>query len=160
MSVSHDTRGSSREARVLPGDLGASGGAAPLGGDMAAAGAEGGSEESARESEAWAAAVPPVRTFSRPLHDEYHLKTHRHKSQPASLTLPVLLQEWVPIIRCDMMTQRKMKAQPPLSDAYLHGMPAKRRKVIGSAADSHASITFCHQFPNCLSVPLSVCRRG
>lgn len=96
MSVSHDTRGSSREARVLPGDLGASGGAAPLGGDMAAAGAEGGSEESARESEAWAAAVPP---------------------------------EWVPIIRCDMMTQRKMKAQPPLSDAYLHGMPAKRRKT-------------------------------
>uniref|UniRef100_A0A8C2ZC72 BCL2-associated athanogene 6 n=1 Tax=Cyclopterus lumpus TaxID=8103 RepID=A0A8C2ZC72_CYCLU len=59
----------------------------------------GGSEESARESETWAAAVPP---------------------------------EWVPIIRCDMMTQRKMKAQPPLSDAYLHGMPAKRRKVIGS----------------------------
>uniref|UniRef100_A0A3Q3FN06 BCL2-associated athanogene 6 n=1 Tax=Labrus bergylta TaxID=56723 RepID=A0A3Q3FN06_9LABR len=84
MSVSHDTRASSRETRVLPGDL---------------AGAEGGSEESPRESEAWAAAVPP---------------------------------EWVPIIRCDMMTQRKMKAQPPLSDAYLHGMPAKRRKVIRS----------------------------
>uniref|UniRef100_A0A8D3C8I1 BCL2-associated athanogene 6 n=1 Tax=Scophthalmus maximus TaxID=52904 RepID=A0A8D3C8I1_SCOMX len=70
--------------------------AAPLGGDMAAAGAEGGSEESAGESEAWAAAVPP---------------------------------EWVPIIRCDMITQRKMKAQPPLSDAYLQGMPAKRRKT-------------------------------
>ncbi|TKS82490.1 Large proline-rich protein BAG6 [Collichthys lucidus] len=96
MSVSHDTRAASREARVLPGELGASGGAAPLGGDMAAAGAEGVSEESARESEAWAAAVPP---------------------------------EWVPIIRCDMITQRKMKAQPPLSDAYLHGMPAKRRKT-------------------------------
>ncbi|XP_068425338.1 large proline-rich protein BAG6 isoform X6 [Clinocottus analis] len=94
MSVSHDTRPLSRETRA--GDLGASGGAAPLGGDMAAAGAEGGSEESARESETWAAAVPP---------------------------------EWVPIIRCDMMTQRKMKAQPPLSDAYLHGMPAKRRKT-------------------------------
>uniref|UniRef100_A0A8C9X9F9 BCL2-associated athanogene 6 n=1 Tax=Sander lucioperca TaxID=283035 RepID=A0A8C9X9F9_SANLU len=99
MSVSHNTRASSRETRVLPGDLGASGGAAPLGGDMAAAGAEGGSDESPRESEAWAAAVPP---------------------------------EWVPIIRCDMMTQRKMKAQPPLSDAYLQGMPAKRRKVIRS----------------------------
>ncbi|XP_024917459.1 large proline-rich protein BAG6-like [Cynoglossus semilaevis] len=28
-----------------------------------------------------------------------------------------------------MMTQRKMKAQPPLSDAYLQGMPAKRRKT-------------------------------
>lgn len=38
-------------------------------------------------------------------------------------------QEWVPIIRHDMLTQRKIKAQPPLSDAYLHGMPAKRRKV-------------------------------
>lgn len=68
MSVSRDTRASSREARVLPGDLGASGGAAPLGGDMAVAGAEGGSEESARESETWAAAVPPVRahTVSKP----------------------------------------------------------------------------------------------
>ncbi|KAI3361319.1 hypothetical protein L3Q82_013492, partial [Scortum barcoo] len=60
MSVSPDTRASSRETRALPGDRGASGGAAPLGGDMAAAGAEGGSEESARESEAWAAAVPPT----------------------------------------------------------------------------------------------------
>lgn len=48
----------------------------------------------------------------------------------------IVLQEWVPIIRCDMMTQRKMKAQPPLSDAYLHGMPAKRRKVIRSALTS------------------------
>lgn len=61
MSVSPSTRTSSRETRVLPGDLGATGGAAPLGGDMAAAGAEGGSEDSAGESEAWAAAVPPVR---------------------------------------------------------------------------------------------------
>ncbi|XP_076006307.1 large proline-rich protein BAG6 [Genypterus blacodes] len=92
MSVSQDTRASSRETRVLPGDLGATGRAAPLGGDVAAAGAEGGNED----SEAWAAAVPP---------------------------------EWVPIIRCDLMTQRKIKAQPPMSDAYLHGMPAKRRKT-------------------------------
>uniref|UniRef100_A0A8B9KK08 Large proline-rich protein BAG6 n=1 Tax=Astyanax mexicanus TaxID=7994 RepID=A0A8B9KK08_ASTMX len=37
--------------------------------------------------------------------------------------------EWVPIIRHDMMSQRKIKAQPPLSDAYLQGMPAKRRKT-------------------------------
>lgn len=63
--MSHEARASSRETRVLPGDLGASGGAAPLGGDMAAVGAEGGSEESARESEAWAAAVPPVRAPHR-----------------------------------------------------------------------------------------------
>uniref|UniRef100_A0A4W6FFL8 Large proline-rich protein BAG6 n=1 Tax=Lates calcarifer TaxID=8187 RepID=A0A4W6FFL8_LATCA len=38
-------------------------------------------------------------------------------------------REWVPIIRHDMLSQRKIKAQPPLSDAYLHGMPAKRRKT-------------------------------
>uniref|UniRef100_A0AAR2LWL7 BCL2-associated athanogene 6 n=1 Tax=Pygocentrus nattereri TaxID=42514 RepID=A0AAR2LWL7_PYGNA len=37
--------------------------------------------------------------------------------------------DWVPIIRQDMLSQRKMKAQPPLSDAYLQGMPAKRRKT-------------------------------
>ncbi|KAK0155546.1 Large proline-rich protein bag6-B [Merluccius polli] len=37
--------------------------------------------------------------------------------------------EWVPIIRCDLLSQRKVKSQPPLSDAYLTGMPAKRRKV-------------------------------
>ncbi|XP_070702255.1 large proline-rich protein BAG6 isoform X2 [Pempheris klunzingeri] len=37
--------------------------------------------------------------------------------------------EWVPLIRHDMLSQRKIKAQPPLSDAYLHGMPAKRRKT-------------------------------
>ncbi|KAM9838819.1 large proline-rich protein BAG6 isoform 2-T3 [Aulostomus maculatus] len=37
--------------------------------------------------------------------------------------------EWVPIIRHDMLSQRKIKSQPPLSDAYLHGMPAKRRKM-------------------------------
>lgn len=61
MFVSHDTRASSQEMRVLPGDLGGSGGAAPLGGDMAAAGAEGGNEASVQESEVWEAAVPPVR---------------------------------------------------------------------------------------------------
>ncbi|XP_028452460.1 large proline-rich protein BAG6 [Perca flavescens] len=37
--------------------------------------------------------------------------------------------EWVPIIRHDMLSQRKIRNQPPLSDGYLHGMPAKRRKT-------------------------------
>uniref|UniRef100_A0A8C1QF32 Large proline-rich protein BAG6 n=1 Tax=Cyprinus carpio TaxID=7962 RepID=A0A8C1QF32_CYPCA len=50
------------------------------------------------------------------------------EAEPWAATVP---PEWVPIIRHDMLTQRKMKAQPPLSDAYLHGMPAKRRKVCG-----------------------------
>ncbi|XP_028254733.1 large proline-rich protein BAG6 isoform X2 [Parambassis ranga] len=105
MSVSLDARALSRETRVLPGDLGASGGAVPLGGDVA--GAVGGSEESSGEAEAWAAAVPP---------------------------------EWVPIIRCDIMSQKKMKTQPPLSDSYLYGMPAKRRKT-GQAAGSLLSLS-------------------
>ncbi|XP_037329256.1 large proline-rich protein BAG6 isoform X1 [Pungitius pungitius] len=37
--------------------------------------------------------------------------------------------EWVPIIRHDMLSQKKIKCQPPLSDAYLQSMPAKRRKM-------------------------------
>ncbi|GAA6088865.1 large proline-rich protein BAG6 isoform X1 [Tachysurus ichikawai] len=37
--------------------------------------------------------------------------------------------EWVPIISQDITSQRKIKGQPPLSDAYLQGMPAKRRKT-------------------------------
>ncbi|KAK7944531.1 hypothetical protein WMY93_000259 [Mugilogobius chulae] len=45
------------------------------------------------------------------------------------------------IIRCDMMTQRKMKSQPPLSDAYLQGMPAKRRKQTGQGSGSLSSLS-------------------
>ncbi|XP_072303495.1 large proline-rich protein BAG6 [Eucyclogobius newberryi] len=48
------------------------------------------------------------------------------EAEPWAAAVP---PEWVPIIRHDMLSQRKMKAQPPLSDAYLHGMPAKRRKT-------------------------------
>uniref|UniRef100_A0A8C1QJJ2 Large proline-rich protein BAG6 n=1 Tax=Cyprinus carpio TaxID=7962 RepID=A0A8C1QJJ2_CYPCA len=49
-------------------------------------------------------------------------------------------EEWVPIIRHDMLTQRKIKSQPPLSDAYLHGMPAKRRKT-AQGEGPHLSLT-------------------
>ncbi|XP_032872165.1 large proline-rich protein BAG6-like [Amblyraja radiata] len=38
--------------------------------------------------------------------------------------------EWVPVIQQDIQSQRKMKPQPPVSDAYLSGMPAKRRKTM------------------------------
>lgn len=48
-------------------------------------------------------------------------------SEPWAASVP---PEWVPIIRQDIQTQRKMKQQPPLSDAYLNGMPAKRRKTM------------------------------
>lgn len=52
-----------------------------------------------------------------------------------------------------MITQRKMKAQPPLSDAYLHGMPAKRRKVIRSDVSSlitHECHMFCIYYKVCV----------
>ncbi|XP_064206042.1 large proline-rich protein BAG6 isoform X2 [Anguilla rostrata] len=48
------------------------------------------------------------------------------ETEPWAAAVP---PEWVPIIRNDLISQRKIKAQPPLSDAYLHGMPAKRRKT-------------------------------
>ncbi|KAM4640664.1 large proline-rich protein BAG6 isoform 3-T3 [Discoglossus pictus] len=48
-------------------------------------------------------------------------------SEPWAAALP---PEWVPVIRQDLQTQRKMKPQPPMSDAYLSGMPAKRRKTM------------------------------
>ncbi|VDP53118.1 unnamed protein product [Soboliphyme baturini] len=37
---------------------------------------------------------------------------------------------WVNLIETDLNRQRLMQTQHPLSDAYLSGMPAKRRKVI------------------------------
>ncbi|KAG8538706.1 hypothetical protein GDO81_022184 [Engystomops pustulosus] len=48
-------------------------------------------------------------------------------SEPWAAAVP---PEWVPVIRQDIQSQRKMKQQPPLSDAYLSGMPAKRRKTM------------------------------
>ncbi|KAK2844972.1 hypothetical protein Q5P01_011631 [Channa striata] len=59
------------------------------------------------------------------------------ESEPWAAAVP---PEWVSIIRCDMITQKKMKAQPPLSDAYLHGTPAKRRKT-GQSSGSLLSIS-------------------
>ncbi|KAM9777054.1 large proline-rich protein BAG6 isoform 5-T5 [Syngnathus typhle] len=55
--------------------------------------------------------------------------------EPWAASLP---PEWVPIIRHDVHSQRKLRAQPPLSDAYLQGMPAKRRKWKGTVRDGSA----------------------
>ncbi|KAG8313344.1 Large proline-rich protein bag6 [Homalodisca vitripennis] len=43
-----------------------------------------------------------------------------------------LPSEWVPIISQDSQRQRRQSPQGPFSDAYLSGMPSKRRKLITS----------------------------
>jgi len=50
-----------------------------------------------------------------------------------SVVTELILKDWVPIITRDVQKQRRQEAQPPFSDAYLSGMPSKRRKLINSA---------------------------
>ncbi|GFS06680.1 large proline-rich protein BAG6 [Elysia marginata] len=42
----------------------------------------------------------------------------------------VIPQEWIPVINQDVARQRDQRPQPPLSDAYLQGLPAKRRRMM------------------------------
>ncbi|XP_067134082.1 large proline-rich protein BAG6 isoform X2 [Centruroides vittatus] len=48
-------------------------------------------------------------------------------SEPWHASVP---KEWVPIITRDIRRQRRQAPQPPFSDAYLNGMPSKRRRMM------------------------------
>ncbi|XP_022320209.2 large proline-rich protein BAG6-like isoform X3 [Crassostrea virginica] len=54
--------------------------------------------------------------------------------------------EWVPVINGDVQKQKQQRHQPPFSDAYLDGMPPKRRRLMtqdrpGNLANIPQSLT-------------------
>ncbi|XP_028394588.1 large proline-rich protein BAG6-like [Dendronephthya gigantea] len=60
----------------------------------------------------------------------------RGSSQPDDIPMEtdenwkkVIPAEWVPVISQDIIRQQRMPRQAPFSDAYLNGMPPKRRKI-------------------------------
>ncbi|CAG5133604.1 unnamed protein product [Candidula unifasciata] len=52
----------------------------------------------------------------------------------------VVPQEWIPVISRDLVKQQEQKPQPPFSDAYLQGFPAKRRRMM--------TLEHCHEMGN------------
>uniref|UniRef100_A0A0B7AYW2 Large proline-rich protein BAG6 n=1 Tax=Arion vulgaris TaxID=1028688 RepID=A0A0B7AYW2_9EUPU len=42
----------------------------------------------------------------------------------------VIPQDWIPVISRDIVRQQTQRPQPPVSDAYLQGLPAKRRRMM------------------------------
>ncbi|XP_050292719.1 large proline-rich protein bag6-B isoform X2 [Anthonomus grandis grandis] len=77
------------------------------------------------------AAVPPTPHPPAVLEDTSEpLPNVVYGSQPWHRDTP---EEWVPIIARDIQKQKKQSSQPPFSDAYLAGMPSKKRKLIEKA---------------------------
>ncbi|KAH1011833.1 hypothetical protein HUJ04_001114 [Dendroctonus ponderosae] len=68
-------------------------------------------------------AEPPLADETEPLPNVIWGAEQWHAQTP---------EEWVPLISRDIQRQRKQSAQPPFSDAYISGMPSKRRKLISN----------------------------
>lgn len=70
--------------------------------------------------------------------DNKHLNTKSEKREAEDQSVLLsdntwesyLPSDWAPIIQNDIETQAKQPKQAPFSDAYLCGMPAKRRKIL------------------------------
>ena len=63
--------------------------------------------------------------------------------------LHIELQDWVMIINRDAERQRTMPPQRPYSDAYINGLPPKRRKVltihqVAFSSPHHVAFSFLH----------------
>ncbi|ESO83743.1 hypothetical protein LOTGIDRAFT_236418 [Lottia gigantea] len=59
----------------------------------------------------------------------------------------VVPEEWVPIISQDIQRQKQNRHQPPLSDAYLQGLPAKRRRVMTADRPSNSLTNMAEFIP-------------
>ncbi|KAK3728239.1 hypothetical protein QZH41_007235 [Actinostola sp. cb2023] len=89
------------------------------------------SSQKSDDSEAFA--TPPLSMSANDIeeyapledHDENTMELDEREEEDWKAVVP---EDWVPIIARDVIRQRRLPQQAPFSDAYLSGLPPKRRK--------------------------------